>query len=67
MNEKLRDIQFIKNFSKITVRGACKEENVKSPNLYTLEISKENLKRVKENIDRKIKDLYKDYDETDSL
>ena len=63
MEEKLKNIEFIKNFNKITVRGACKEENVKTPNLYTMTTTPEKIALIKQNIDRKIKKLYEDYNE----
>jgi len=62
--EKLKNIKFIKDFSKITVVKACSEEHIKTSNLYTLHISKENLERIKNNIDNKIKELYKDYEDS---
>ena len=65
--DKLKDLQFLKNFSKITIKGACKEENIKKNNVYTLKISKENLNRIKANIDNKINKLYEEYNENSTL
>lgn len=65
--EKLKNVEFIKDFNKITVAKACKEENVKDANLYTLKASLESIKRIKLNIDRKIKELYEAYDEENPL
>lgn len=64
---KLKNVQFLKDFNKITVTKACIEENVKDSNLYTLKASKESIQRIKDNIDRKIKELYEVYDEDSSL
>ena len=61
-NDKLKNVEFIKNFNKITVIKACQEENVKKSNLYNMTTSKEKIERIKLNIDRKIKELYQDYE-----
>lgn len=66
-NDKLKNLTFIKDFSKITVVKACKEEKIKTNNLYTLHVSKEKLQRLKDNIDNKIKELYEAYNENSSL
>lgn len=66
-DEKLKNVEFIKDFNKITVTRACKEENVKDANLYTLKASLESIKRIKENIDKRIKELYEAYDEKNPL
>ena len=60
VKDKLKNVEFIKNFSKITVIGACREEHVEKSNLYKLTASKESIQRIKDNIDRKIKFLYED-------
>ena len=65
--EKLKNVQFLKDFNKITVKSACTEENVRDSNLYTLKASKESIQRIKDNIDRRIKELYEDYNEDSSL
>lgn len=64
---KLKNVKFIKDFNQITLKGICKEEKVKRSNVYSLQISNENLKRIKENIDRKINKLYEDYNENSPL
>lgn len=64
---KMKNVQFLKNFNKITVTRACKEENVRDSNLYTLKASKESIQRIKDNIDRRIRELYEGYDEDNSL
>lgn len=65
-NMKEKELNFIKGISNIKITELCKEEKVKTSNLYTLKVSKEKLHNIKVNIDNKIKDLYKEYDETDS-
>ena len=64
---KLKNVKFIKGFNQITLKSVCKEENVKRSNVYSLQISNENLKRIKENIDKKINKLYEDYNEDSTL
>lgn len=64
---KLKNVKFIKGFNQITLKSICKEENVKRNNVYSLKISNENLKRIKENIDKKINKLYEDYNEDSTL
>ena len=59
--DKLKDIKFLKDFNKITVSKACEEERINRSNLYSMKTSSDNIKRIKNNIDNKIKDLYKDY------
>lgn len=64
---KMKNVQFLKDFNKITVIRACKEENVRDSNLYTLKASKESIQRIKDNIDKRIKELYEGYNENSSL
>lgn len=64
---KLKNVKFIKGFNQITLKSICKEENLKRNNVYSLKISNENLKRIKENIDKKINKLYEDYNEDSTL
>lgn len=65
--DKLKNVQFLKDFNKITVTRACKEENVRDSNLYTLKASAESIQRIKDNIDRRIRELYEGYNEDSSL
>lgn len=63
---KEKDLNFIKGITSIKIIDLCKEEKVKTSNLYTMKVSKEKLHNIKENIDNKIKAAYKEYNETDS-
>lgn len=65
--EKQEIINFLKAFNQITVTNICKEEQVKTSNLYTMQVSKEKMNNIKNNIDNKIKKLYEEEHETDSL
>lgn len=56
--DKLKNIEFIKDFSKITVSSACREENVKKSNLYKMTTTPEKIQRIRENIEKRIKALY---------
>lgn len=60
-NDKLKDVKFIKDFNKITLKKVFEEEEADTSNFYKLEISKEKLHNIKLNIDSKIKKLYEDY------
>ena len=39
IKEKRKKVEFIKSVGKITVRGVCSEENVKTSNFYSLKVS----------------------------
>lgn len=67
MNDKLKDIKFIRDFNNITFKKVCEEEKVYTINFYRMEISKEKLHNIKLNIDNKIKKLYEDYNEDSTL
>lgn len=61
-DDKLKDLEFIKSFSRITVKKACEEEKIKMNNVYSLNISKENLQRIRKNIENKIKKLEENHE-----
>ena len=67
IKEKRKKVEFIKSVGKITVRGVCKEENVKTSNFYSLKVSNDTLDRIKNNVDKKIKELYEGYNEDHTL
>lgn len=67
MSEKEKDLNFLKDFSKITITKACKQEKICKANVYRLQVSKEHLRNIKENIKIQINSLLEKYDETDSL
>lgn len=52
------DLEFIKNFSKITIKDICKKAKVNKANLYTNRASKENINKVKRLIESEIAKLY---------
>ena len=64
--KKEKELKFIKGISNIKITELCREEKVNTSNLYTLKVPAEKLHNIKLNIDKKIKELYEDYDETDS-
>lgn len=66
-DDKLKNVQFLKDFNKITIKKACDEEGVYDSNLYTLKASRESIERVKNNIDKRIKELYEEYNEDSTL
>lgn len=56
---KKRDLDYIKGFQKITVTTICKELNISKPGIYTGTASAENIKRVKEEIKKRLNELEK--------
>ncbi len=54
---KERDLKFIKDFSKIKVAAICKELKIDKSNLWRGNASEEAVKKVKEAIKTKIKEL----------
>lgn len=54
-NEK--DLKYIKEFSKITISSICKELNINRANVLNGIASTQNIKKVREKIEEKIKDL----------
>ena len=54
----MKDLDFIKNFSKITISGACKKTNVDRSSLLTNRVKDEKIKKVREEIESEIAKLY---------
>ena len=67
LDTKKKKVEFIKSLGNITVRGLCKEENVKTSNFYSLKVSNETLERIKNNVDNRIKEIYESYDKDNTL
>ena len=67
IKEKRKKVEYIKSIGNITVRGLCKEENVKTNNFYSLKVSNETLERIKNNVDKKIKEISEGYNESNTL
>lgn len=58
MNEKTNeDLKFIKNFSKITIAGICRDLNVNKSNLWRGTAKKDTIKKVAEEIKKKYNSL----------
>ena len=57
-SEKVKDLDFIKKFSKITVSGACTKTNVDRAGLLTNRLKDEKAKAVREEIENQIARLY---------
>ena len=60
MDEKIKDFNFIKNFSKIKVSRICKDLKINKQNVFSNKASRETIGKVKNQIDVEIKELYKD-------
>ncbi len=66
----MNDLDYIKKFGKITIKGACKKTKVDCSNLFANRTTKENARKVREEIESEIAKLYiKDFNknETDLL
>lgn len=53
----MKDLEFIRKFSKITVKDACKENGVNSSNLYAGRCSDEKVHFVRQYIEARIAKL----------
>lgn len=54
----MKDIDFIKNFSKITIKGSCKRAKVDRANLWAGRVSADKVKKVREEIEDQLAKLY---------
>lgn len=54
----MNDIDFIRNFSKISISGICEKTKINRANLLNNKTSKKNIKIVRENIENEIAKLY---------
>lgn len=54
----MKDIEYIKRFSKITIKGACDKLNINRGNLLNGKTTKENEKKVREELENQIAHLY---------
>ena len=54
----MKDIDYIRNFSKITIKGACEKLNINRGNLLNGKTTKENEKKVREELENQIAHLY---------
>lgn len=54
---KEKDVEWIKKFSSITVTDICKELGISKANLYSFKISAENTAKVKNEIERRLREL----------
>lgn len=52
------DLEFIQNFSKITVASICEKLNISRSNVYNGRTSKENLKKIRKTIESEYAKLY---------
>lgn len=58
MTRKEKDLKFIKNFSKITIKKVCENINVAKQNIFNEKASEKTIERVKEEIEKEIAKLY---------
>lgn len=54
----MRDIDFIKKFSKITITGACKKAKVDRASLLSNRCKDDKAKKVREEIESEVAKLY---------
>lgn len=55
---KNKDLEFIKNFAKISVKSVCKRKNVDYSNLQNGRTTEEKIKKVKKGLESDIAKLY---------
>ena len=63
------DLEYIKKFSLITIKDACKKVNVDSSNLWRGKASKKKIKQVRKILESEVAKLYiiEDYEQKDIL
>lgn len=54
----MEDLEYIKKFSKINITKACKKCNVNRANLLNNKTTKENVKKVREELEHQVAKLY---------
>ena len=54
----MKDIDYIKNFSKISIKKACENVKVNRANVLNNKTTKENIRKVREEIESSIAKLY---------
>ena len=56
---KEKDLQFIKEFSKIKIATICKELGINKSNVWAGNASEEAIKKVREELEKRIEELKK--------
>ena len=54
----MKDLDYIKKFSKISISEACRKCNVNRSNLLNGKASKENVKKIREELESQVFTLY---------
>lgn len=54
----MEDLEYIKKFSKISIKSVCDKAKVDKSNLYSGKTSKKNIKKVRKYIESNIAELY---------
>ena len=54
----MEDLEYIKKFSKISIKSVCDKAKVDKANLYAGRTSKSNIKKVRKYIESNIAELY---------
>ncbi len=54
----MEDLEYIKKFSKITIKDVCSKAKVNKSNLFAGRTTGENVKKVREEIESEIAKLY---------
>lgn len=54
----MTDLEFIKTFSKITVKRVCEENNINSSNLWSGRLSKEKIHTIRKAIEAEVGNIY---------
>ena len=54
----MNDLDFIKKFSKITIKKICKENNINSSNLWSGRIKPEKIHQIRKAIEAEVGNIY---------
>ena len=54
----MNDLDFIKKFSKISIKKVCEKNNINRANLLNNKTTKKNIKTVREEIESEVAKLY---------
>lgn len=54
----MKDLEYIKQFSKISIKGICEKYKINRANLLNGKTKKNNIKKIREGIENEIAKLY---------
>lgn len=54
----MNDLEFIKKFSKITIKKVCKENGINSSNLWSGRINQDKIHKIRKAIEAEVGNIY---------